>query len=187
MTGLVAFSLQHSGLYQRVSFQRAAFRHGCHFSTLSYSSVSLCYTDWEWQRGGQQLLIEMQHSFTISVLTKLQRLWSRLSKMTKVFCVLIVGVIALLAFASAGGDDATKKGPKVTDKVGQTPFCRVKGLKNRAPDNKGFQFFLFLFSRLFLGRGYLRTSFFITTSHFDVTGTRTPSFRMINTIFWFFH
>lgn len=85
----------------------------------------------------RQLLFEMQlHHTTISVLTKLQRLWSRLSKMTKVFCVLIVGVIALLAFASAGGDDATKKGPKVTDKVSQTPI--FKGLKNHTPDNKGF-------------------------------------------------
>lgn len=60
---------------------------------------------------------EMQHSLTISVLTKVQRLWSRLSKMTKVFCVLIVGLTALLALATAGGDDAAKKGPKVTDKV----------------------------------------------------------------------
>lgn len=50
--------------------------------------------------------------------------------------MLIVGVIALLAFASAGGDDATKKGPKVTDKVSQTPI--FKGLKNHTPDNKGF-------------------------------------------------
>lgn len=80
--------------------------------------------------------------------------------MTKVFCVLIVGVIALLAFASAGGDDATKKGPKVTDKVGQTPFCRVKGLKNRAPDNKGFQFFLFFVLSFVLGKGLFTDQFF---------------------------
>lgn len=122
VTGLAAFSLDHSGFYQRVFVLRAAIKlyivaTSPHYSTFLSRFIARSKSKSR-QCGGQQLLFEMHHSFTISVLTKLQKLWSRLSKMTKVFCVLIVGLIALLAFASAGGDDAAKKGPKVTDKVG---------------------------------------------------------------------
>ncbi|XP_050296657.1 peptidyl-prolyl cis-trans isomerase B [Anthonomus grandis grandis] len=52
--------------------------------------------------------------------------------MTKFFALVTVGLLALFALVQAGGDEAAKKGPKVTDKVwfeitvGDEPLGRIE-------------------------------------------------------------
>ncbi|CAG9759694.1 unnamed protein product [Ceutorhynchus assimilis] len=52
-----------------------------------------------------------------SFFCKLQRLWSRQRKMTKIVCVALVGLLGLFALVNAGSQEGAKKGPKVTEKV----------------------------------------------------------------------